>query len=93
MFNFFCNLFLSFFAGSWTNNTNEQIFSAAKTTIDSLPIWNMFNHSVNVVSSVNLNGVSSIIAIVLGFITCVALYMLVVKAIKAMCGVFVGWFR
>lgn len=92
MFNFFINLYMSLATGVWDDYTGV-VFSDAQKTLNSLPIWNMFNNSVNVNASIDLTGISSIVAIVLGVISCVFFYLLIAKAVKALCSVFTGWFR
>ena len=90
MFNFFIDLYLSIVNGSWSSNTLSSVFASAKTTFDSLPLWNMFNNSVNVSSSVDLSGLHSLIAIVVSSVCCVGCFALIIFAIRKLFSAFLG---
>lgn len=81
MFAFFANLFYSLFVGEWTNNTLGTYLSESKNFFDSLPLWNMFNHSENIVSNVFVSSVPYFIAFVVGTIFVITLFMIVAKAV------------
>ena len=90
MFEFFIDLYYAIVEGSWTSHTSASVLTSAKSTFDSLPLWNMFNNSVDVASSIDVSGVHSLISVILSSICCISLFLFICYALKRLFSVFLG---
>ena len=88
MFNFFCNLALAIYYGSWVSYDNELIVGKFINYMSQLPIFGLFNNSTTAYYSTTTQAVNAIpdlaitIAVILSTICCIGCFFIIIKAIK-----------
>lgn len=91
MFNFFCNLALSIYLGSWASISNQFIWDNFVGYMKVIPIFGLFNNSTEAfynttyISSSSSNYIPPlvfVISVILSLICCVSVFFIIVKSIK-----------
>ena len=89
MFNFFANLALCVYSGTWPNITNADLINRSIAYLKVVPIFGLFNNSTeafyNTTTDLSLMPTPSLaifIACILSTICCISVFFIIVKAVK-----------